>query len=181
MPGAVNATVAAAMVWLSRPQAGDRVLNLMCGSGTLLAERSAAGPTRLLVGSDRDGEALALAVANLDRPWLVRAEAGRLPFPAGSFDVILADLPWGGLSGSHAANRELYPQALAEAARVAAPGGRAVMLTHEVNLMRRTLSREALWRQEDELRVFQGGLRPRVYVLSKTAAAAAGPAPGFGS
>jgi 23S rRNA G2445 N2-methylase RlmL len=104
-----------------------------------------------------------------------------LPFPAGSFDVILADLPWGGLSGSHAANRELYPQALAEAARVAAPGARAVMLTHEVNLMRRTLSRQALWRQEDELRVFQGGLRPRVYVLSKIAAAAAGTAPGSGS
>lgn len=36
---AVNATVAAAMVRLSQPRSGDRVVNLMCGSGTILVER----------------------------------------------------------------------------------------------------------------------------------------------
>src|SRR6266511_2471254 len=39
LPGALNATIAAAMVELSRPRASDRVLNLMCGSGTILVER----------------------------------------------------------------------------------------------------------------------------------------------
>src|SRR6266536_3218942 len=44
LPGALNATIAAAMVELSRPRASDRVLNLMCGSGTILVERLAHGP-----------------------------------------------------------------------------------------------------------------------------------------
>jgi 23S rRNA G2445 N2-methylase RlmL len=169
MPAAMNATVAAAMVRLSRPKPDDRVLNLMCGSGTLLAERAAAGPSSLLVGSDHSSEALALAAANLDRPVLVRADAVRLPFMAGSFGVVLTDLPWGGLSGSHAANLELYPKALAEAARVAAPDARAVLLSHEIKLLDRALAGQVEWRQVSELSVFQGGLRPRMKLLSRTA------------
>jgi 23S rRNA G2445 N2-methylase RlmL len=169
MPGAMNATVAAGMVHLSRPQPGDRVLNLMCGSGTLLAERAGAGPAGRLVGCDRSSEALAHAVANLERPWLVRADALWLPFSTGSFDVVLADLPWGGLSGSHSANLELYPKALAEAARVAAPGARAVLLTHEVRLTDRVLTAQSDWRRVSELSVFQGGLRPRIHLLSRAA------------
>src|SRR4029450_10199657 len=45
-PGAANATVAAAMARLTRTRPGDRVVNLLCGSGTLLVERLLAGPAR---------------------------------------------------------------------------------------------------------------------------------------
>ena len=79
-----------------------------------------------------------------------------------------ADLPWGQLLGSHEDNLKLYPLVLAEAARVAAPGARAVFITHEIRLMERTLRDFAdRWTTQKEVRVFQGGLHPRIYLLAR--------------
>ena len=45
MEGALNATIAAAMIEMTDPSARrPRVFNLMCGSGTLLIETTAACP-----------------------------------------------------------------------------------------------------------------------------------------
>ncbi|WP_291884648.1 RNA methyltransferase [Cellulomonas sp.] len=71
-PGAVNATIAAAMVRLGGVEPTDRVLNLMCGSGTLLVERLLAGPAEAAVGVDHAPEALTAAAANLDAASLTR-------------------------------------------------------------------------------------------------------------
>lgn len=169
MPGALNSTIAAAMVRLTRPSPRDRFLNLMCGSGTLLAERAAAGRAALLAGVDADGAALALAERNLDRgQCLIQADARALPLAAGSFDVLVTDLPWGNLSGSHAVNLDVYPRALAEAARVAAPGARMVLITHEIRLLERSLSAQTAWRSGRSLSVLQGGQHPRIQVLERT-------------
>src|SRR5690606_13516202 len=65
LPGAVNATVAAAVVALTRPRPSDRVVNLMCGSGTLLIERLLVAGARRAVGVDRDPRAVAAAETNL--------------------------------------------------------------------------------------------------------------------
>jgi ubiquinone/menaquinone biosynthesis C-methylase UbiE len=174
MPGALNATVAAAMVEMTRPRPGDRFLNLLCGSGTLLAERLLRCPARVAVGCDVDPAALAGARANLEAAGLAGAaqllemDATRLRFPAGSFDVICGDLPWGQLVGSRRTNPELYAGILAEAHRVACPGGRLLLLTHEIDLMESILpSFTDCWTLEDVVRVFQGGLHPRVYVLRR--------------
>jgi SAM-dependent methyltransferase len=64
-PGAANATIAAAMVRLAGVRGGDRVANLMCGSGTLLVERLLAGPAAAAVAVDVDADAVAAARANL--------------------------------------------------------------------------------------------------------------------
>ncbi|HYT27017.1 MAG TPA: RNA methyltransferase, partial [Actinomycetota bacterium] len=73
LPGALNATIAAAMVELSRPRPSDRVLNLMCGSGTLLVERLARAPAASAVGCDLDPAALRGARANLAAAGLAGA------------------------------------------------------------------------------------------------------------
>jgi hypothetical protein len=47
MPGAVNAALAHAIALLTEPEPADRLLNLCCGSGTLLIERHQRRGARL--------------------------------------------------------------------------------------------------------------------------------------
>jgi 23S rRNA G2445 N2-methylase RlmL len=81
---------------------------------------------------------------------------------------VLADLPFGHLVGSHATNLTLYPALLAEAARVTRPGGRAVLISHEVRLMERSLAELPVWCVEQQLRVNLRGLYPRIFVLRRS-------------
>ena len=174
-PGAVNATIAAAMVATTAPAPTDRYLNLMCGSGTLLVERLALGAPAETVGVDHSPGALDATRANLraarrkGRVDLWESDATALDeVSEPRFDVVVADLPWGTLVGSHEDNARLYPAVLAEAARVAVPGARFVVLTHEVRLMERTLREQAAWRPISEVRVFQKGHHPRLILLART-------------
>lgn len=173
--GAANATVAAAMARAVSIRPRDRVANLMCGSGTLLIERLLAGPCRAAVGVDRSPKAVAAARANLDAADLAdRAEVieSDIADPAWirgrRFDAILADPPWGTLSGDHRSNEELHDRLLRVAHDIAAPGARLAVLTHEIKLMERILVRhKALWRTESVQRVFQKGHHPRIYLLRR--------------
>jgi tRNA (guanine6-N2)-methyltransferase len=174
LPGALNATIAAAMVELSGPRPRDRVLNLMCGSGTLLVERLARGRAALAVGCDLDPAALAASRANLEAAGVARAvalarmDAAALGFGDARFDVVLADLPYGHRMGSHERNAALYPAMLAEAARVTRPGGALLTVTHELRLFERCLEAEARrWRAERALQVYQKGHHPVVHLLRR--------------
>jgi 23S rRNA G2445 N2-methylase RlmL len=174
LPGSLNATLAYAMMRLSAPQPDDVVVNLACGSGTMLIERLALGPARSLLGCDVDPAALACAQANLQAAGVVgmarleRWDAADTPLEGSSATMICADLPFGQLVGSHRENEALYPRLLAEAARIAAPGARLVLLTHEVRLLERTARQQAsMWRQEEQLRVRTGGMTPRVYLFRR--------------
>jgi predicted RNA methylase len=174
MEGALNATIASAMLQLTEPQRDDRVFNLMCGSGTLLVERLLLAPAAVIGGCDSDPIALRCAADNvraagfLDQVDLFEMDVANLPLPDGCIDVVCADLPWGQLVGSHEANTALYPKVLREAARIAAPGARAVFITHEIRLMERVLRDQAdRWQVRQEIRVFQGGLHPRIYLLDR--------------
>ncbi len=172
--GALNGPVAHAMVVLSKPHAGDRVLNVGCGSGTLLIERLLITTAAQAIGCDTDPTALACAWRNLGAAGLSKRvelydwDACQLPLPSASIDVVLADLPFGHLVGSHTTNLTLYPALLAEAARVTRPGGRAVLISHEVRLMERSLATLPQWRVDQQLRVDLGGLYPRIFVLRRT-------------
>jgi tRNA (guanine6-N2)-methyltransferase len=190
-PGGLNASVAAAGHDLLGVAGDDSYLNLMCGSGTLLIERALAGGWRRGVGVDIDPAAVECARENLARAAedtaspgrgpsgrekpagsnpagtaeLVRADATALPFEAGGFDRLSADLPWGDVIGDHARNAELYPLFLTEAARVSAPGARLLAITHELRLFDRALSGQSAWRHARTVRVFHGGHRPGLYLL----------------
>jgi 23S rRNA G2445 N2-methylase RlmL len=173
-PGALNATLAYAMMRLSEPRSTDRFVNLACGSGTLLVERLALGPAQLVIGCDVDTEALECARENLRAAGyerlarLERWDAAHLPLGDNSVSVICADLPFGQLVGSHRENELLYPRILAEAARIAAHGARMVLLTHEVRLLERIAAEQvSAWRLDNVLRVRSGGMTPRVYLLRR--------------
>jgi tRNA (guanine6-N2)-methyltransferase len=174
LPGALNATIAAAAVDMTRPRPHDRVLNLMCGSGTLLVERFARGRPALALGCDLDPSALAAARGNLAAAGLAgsvrlaRMDATALGLAGGCFDVLLADLPYGHRMGSHQDNAALYPAVLREAARVAAMGGTLLLVTHELRLFERCLvAAGRWWSVERAVQVWQKGHHPKVYRLRR--------------
>jgi tRNA (guanine6-N2)-methyltransferase len=144
-PGSLRASVAAALGWLSKPGADDRVVDPMCGAGTILIERAHLGRYAMLAGFDRDPGAIAAAHENIGpryRPLgLAQGDALRLPLGNGAATHLVTNLPWGTKYGSHGENRRLYPRLVEEFARVVRPGGRLVMLTAERMLMREVASR----------------------------------------
>ncbi len=171
--GALNAAVGHAAALLSRPRPEDVFLNLGCGSGTLLIERASAAPSRRLIGCDVSAEALRCARENIAAsgfgariqvaPWDARA----LPLEDSSVDVICADLPFGLDVGSHQENEALYPALLREAARVAKPGARGILITQEIRLMTALLEEWAEWRVEEVAPVMINGLRPRIFRVKR--------------
>lgn len=171
-PGALNAVIAAAMVEESNPTSKDRVLNLMCGSGTLLIERVKKTQAGLAVGIDSSSEAIAAAVKNTKAAGAdhkieyIEGDVTELPFSDASFDVALSDLPWGELIGSRRGNKDLYDRVLKECHRVLSSDGRAVLLTqHDEALEKAIDSRD--WTIEKRYTIKQGGFTPYCYVLHK--------------
>jgi tRNA (guanine6-N2)-methyltransferase len=179
-PGALNGTVANTMMGLTCPSHEDRVVNLACGSGTLLIERLSLGPVLGALGCDIDLGALACARENLIASGhihavkLVRCDAGRVPLPTGWASAVCADLPFGMLVGSHQSNKVLYPRLLEEAGRLARSGGIMVAITQEVRLFEQAVA--ALHDTWKTVRVIPirlpantraGHIRPRIYLLRR--------------
>lgn len=173
-PGALNACVAYAMHQLAGVQRADRVLNLCCGSATLMIERLELGPTKTMIGCDTNPEALAAAQQNLiaagyqTTARLEAWDATNVPLPPACVDLICADLPFGQLIGTHQINTDLYPRLLSEAARVAAPRARAVFFTHEVRLLEQTVAHQpGNWEVEQVQLVRVSGMAPRMVLLRR--------------
>jgi tRNA (guanine6-N2)-methyltransferase len=172
MPGALNATVAAAMVMLTEPRPGDRFLNLMCGSGTILAERIAICQAEQLVGVDGARSAIAKANRNLahvsKQVTLLHEDINKLSLKDRSVSVICADLPWGRLVGQKDELSELYTATLRQAARVCVAGGRFAVLTQENRIFESVLGNfEADWEVLSSFRVKQSDYKPKIYLLRK--------------
>lgn len=174
MEGALNASVAHAMMHILKPQPDSCLLNIACGSGTLLIEHLQFMPTAHNHGVDNDPHALNQARANIaaagynDNVHLLQADARHLPYSDAYFTHLCADLPFGQLVGSHTENETLYPAILDEAARIAAPDAQFTLITHEIRLMERLLQDNQHWQHNQTYRVTLSGLHPRIYLLTRT-------------
>jgi SAM-dependent methyltransferase len=110
-----------ALIAEARVKAGDRVLDLGCGTGTLLVMLQRECPEAQLTGIDGDPDVLRLAAekarstgGTLD---LRKALAVALPFPDSTFDHVLSTLVF------HHLTTIDKTRALNEAYRVLRPGG----------------------------------------------------------
>lgn len=169
--GGLNATIAYATHKLAGQRDIDRIFNPMSGSGTLLVERALLGPYDAMVGVDIEQGAVDCARANLQAARrdveVARVDALHTGLPARSFDLIVADLPWGDAIGSHASNEVLYPEFLTEMHRLTSKQGRLAVITHEIKLFERVLREQHKWEGRELLQVYSGGHHPKVYLLSR--------------
>jgi SAM-dependent methyltransferase len=112
--GAVTARVGEELLDAVGAGPGTRLLDVGCGPGTITAAAAARGARA--VGVDLAAGMLALGRARHPHLELLEGDAEALPFPDGAFDALV-----GGFVLNHLPAVEA---AVAEAARVLAPGGR---------------------------------------------------------
>jgi len=169
LPASLRPTMAAAMVFLSRPQPNDRFCDPMCGAGTILIERAMADQYAGLWGGDRDATAVAATKANVGtrhQPLALHLwDGGRLPLADASLNRVVTNLPFGRQISTPEANRRLYGLFFKEMARVLQVGGRAVLLTSQHDLVRRGLDRHPEMRQVQAVQVEVLGQPACIYVL----------------
>lgn len=170
--GALNASVASAMISLLNPTPHEIFLNIASGSGTILIERALEMPASRLIGLDNSLEALNCARTNIQSAAcegieLLHGDATKLPFPDASIESLAADLPFGQLVGTHSENQKLYPALLREAARVAITGARFVLISHEIKLMEQCLKASKHWAILKQQMVTLTGLHPRIFLLER--------------
>ena len=176
MPGALNANIAAAMVSMAHGGNTERMLNVCCGSGTLMIERLGMGRAAAVTGVDISADALQCADANLraaghrSSVTLLRADCGALPLRSASVDAIAADLPYGMLSGGNNIS-SLYRAALTESARVAAPNASLVVITTRRRDLLAALDDARCWRMLESIPLSipyrSGYIKPQIYRLQR--------------
>jgi 23S rRNA G2445 N2-methylase RlmL len=161
---ALRPSVAHALVWLSGPSPDDVFVDPFCGSGTIVAERTAYPARRLLAG-DLAAEAVAATRQNVPAGCLVAQwDARRLPLAAGSTSILVANLPFGRQVLGLDEVDEAYHRFAAEARRVLARGGAAILLTEQDQAL--LAAAEAAGLRAERLRTLSlKGLRPHLLRL----------------
>jgi len=102
-------------------QPGQRVLDLGCGTGTLAVMLKRSSPEAQVTGLDADEQVLAIARTKAERSNVqIKLDHGlayELPYPDGSFDVVLSSFV------IHHLNSSDKLRAFQEVRRVLRPGG----------------------------------------------------------
>lgn len=128
--GALRASVAAMMVNLAG-EPGQALLDLCCGSGTILSEALAAGWSSV-AGCDNDDSAVEASKQNVPRATIAHGDARKLELPTASMDAVVSNLPFGRQYEVDGAMNVWLADVLGEIARVTRPGGRVVLLAPRI-------------------------------------------------
>ncbi|EQC38292.1 hypothetical protein SDRG_04013 [Saprolegnia diclina VS20] len=159
------------LLQLARIEAGDIVLDAMCGVGTIPASATYLAAPVFALGGDVEEDAVEKAGRNVAaRPATIcQWDSQRLPLRDGSVDKIVIDMPFGVRCGSHQKNSKLYPRCMAELCRVLRDHGRIVLLVMSKKLIKGCLGNKntAALSIVEELHVNIGGLGVGVFVLEK--------------
>jgi hypothetical protein len=132
VPASSHPTIAAALAQIAGVRADDVVWDPFVGAGAELVERGLLGPHRMLVGSDRDPDAIAIARQNLDAAGLVAtlatgdATSFRPPQPP---TLVVTNPPMGHRVRGETEVGELMERALTHWLDVADPRARIVWLS----------------------------------------------------
>ncbi len=141
--GSLRPAAAAGLVRYAKPVEGELFVDPFCGAGTIALERAHYGvPYAGILVGDLDATAAAMTLENFGRRHeprrVVRWDARSLPLADESVDAVVTNPPFGVKSKTRDPEA-LYGLAAVEIERVLRPGGRAVILVGEADLMRRAV------------------------------------------
>jgi tRNA (guanine10-N2)-dimethyltransferase len=128
-PGVMMPRMIRSLVNISGAKPGEIVLDSFCGTGGTLIESEMLGC--FSVGTDADPAMISGSRMNHPGAMVAVADAVHLPFPDGSIDHVVSDLPYGQsvlIIGSDLTN--LYLNAFSEIRRVIKPEKRSIIVTH---------------------------------------------------
>jgi tRNA (guanine6-N2)-methyltransferase len=193
-PGSLKPPVAYCLGLLAALASGDIVLDPACGAGTILIEAAALAPSGVICGGDLDAAALETAQANLQAAGmpavmielstgfelreiditndvshptvlLYQGDATELRLADHTIDAVLSNLPWGKQVTAETDLAALYQGILTMIERVLIPGGRAVLLTDQAELLLVALEACPALRLASALQISLYGRHPTMYVL----------------
>jgi 23S rRNA G2445 N2-methylase RlmL len=135
--GSLKPSVAAAMLDIAGMSPGQRLLDPLCGAGTIPIEAALSGAYAW--GGDSSFDALIAASTNA-RAAEVAAhfdlwDARRLPLADGSIERVVTNLPWGRQVVVDEQIADLYARVCQEMERVLAPSGGLVLLTSQPQMV----------------------------------------------
>ena len=167
--GALNPVLANVLYDLAEPKKDDKLLNVMCGSGTILIEAGFRRKLSRIVGIDNDNNVLEMCKKHIENSKLTNIEifnmdARELNFEDDEFDIALSDFPWGENIGNIKDNFSLYNQTLKELSRVVKRGGNIGIITQDIKnleLVIKSLNLKVI----EKRKVYQGGFYPYIVIL----------------
>lgn len=170
-PAALKPTLAYAMIVLSGARDGDKILDPMCGGGTIAIEAALLFENSKIYCLDMNPRHIRGAVENAaaagvaSRVEFIVGDARRLSEYVRDVDVIVSNPPYGIRLGSPREVRQLYRDFIAEAVKVASKS--ITVITTEHQYVRR-LFEENGWNVVHERRVAHGNLYPHILVARPT-------------
>jgi 23S rRNA G2445 N2-methylase RlmL len=159
-PASLRPTIAAAMARLGEIEAGQVVLDPMCGAGTILAEAYSYGRDlgirpALVFGGDVVHSAVRAAESNLRRYGpvaLARWDAVSLPLSDQCADRIICNPPFGKQLGQQQEIPGLYRRLVKAFNRVLRDHGLAVLLVSDLGALKEAAAR-IKWKKIRQIRV----------------------------
>lgn len=175
MPGALNATIASAMILLSKPRREDQFLNVMSGTGTLLIERALFGRAKKIVGIEKNFKVAQQSLVNIEAANLGDSiEVFSADFRddlklSTTFNIICADLPWGERVGRRSDLIMLYRDFLEFCTRVSSSKAKLMLLTQDYKTFIEQLGKgNQNWSLLTSYKIFQKGYNPKILVFEKS-------------
>lgn len=151
-----------------------RLLDPCCGTGTILLEAGATLPGTALFGGDSSRSCVAGTRANLAaalqgpaRVTRVDARALARHYPAGYFDLIVTNPPYGRRLGRGIHFARFYADLLAGAATVLRPHGRLALLAGKRGAVNAACRRVGGWRVRHVRIIAMSDIRAGLFVLER--------------